>query len=166
MSNKPKLIIISGSPCVGKTTVADRLFCSYKNSAHLDDDWVWRVNPFGFDDPRNLSINKNIAYVLSNYLNLNFDYVVLSSVRTMYQNSRESILRDITAKDYMTIGFTLTCSEETLIKRHKIRGDETEVSFEWLRMKPYPGDYVINTDNKSVEQVASEIREIIDRLYG
>lgn len=159
-----KLIIISGSPCVGKTTVADSLFCSYENSAHLDDDWVWRVNPFSFDDPRNHSITKNISFVLSTYLNLNFDYVVLSSVRTMYHSYREKILSDLTAKDYLKIGFTLTCSEKTLIDRHKKRGDDNEVSFEWLRLEAYPGDYVINTDNKTVEQIVDEMRNIINQL--
>lgn len=161
---KQKLIIISGSPWVGKTTVADRLFCSYENSAHLDDDWVWRVHPFSFEDPRNHNISKNIAFVLSTYLSLNFDYVVLSSVRTMYEGMRESILRDITSRDYITIGFTLTCSEKELIQRHKNRGDEGEPSFEWLRMEAYPGDYIINTDNKSVDEIVAVIRSIIDRM--
>lgn len=159
-----KLIIISGSPCVGKTTVADNLFYSYENSAHLDDDWVWRVNPFSFDDPRNPNINKNMSYVLSTYLNLNFNYVVLSSVRMIYQTIRESMLKDITAKDYMTIGFTLTCSEKTLIERHKKRGDTNEVSFEWLRLEHHPNDYVINTDNKSVTEIVGEIKSIINQL--
>lgn len=159
-----KLIIISGSPCVGKTTVADNLFYSYENSAHLDDDWVWRVNPFSFDDPRNKNINKNMSFVLSTYLNLNFNYVVLSSVRMISQSNRESIFMDITAKDYMTIGFTLTCSEKTLTERHKKRGDNNEVSFEWLRLEPYPNDYVINTDNKTVIQIVSEIKSIISQL--
>ncbi len=37
MSNelRQKLIIITGSPCVGKTTVADALFTSYDNIAFL-----------------------------------------------------------------------------------------------------------------------------------
>ena len=34
-----KLILISGSPCVGKTAVGTRLFESYDNSAYLDGDW-------------------------------------------------------------------------------------------------------------------------------
>jgi broad-specificity NMP kinase len=159
-----KLIIISGSPWVGKTTVADNLFYSYENSAHLDDDWVWRVNPFSFDDPRNHNINKNMSFVLSTYLNLNFSYVILSSVRMISQTTRESVLKDITAKDYMTVGFTLTCSEETLMERHKNRGDKNEVSFEWLRLEHNPNDYVINTDNKSVTEIVNEIRSIIDQL--
>lgn len=50
--NKQKLIIISGSPCVGKTTVARELLKSYENSAYCDGDWMWCVNPFSVDDPR------------------------------------------------------------------------------------------------------------------
>ena len=38
--SKQKLIIIAGSPCVGKTTVAQQLFSSYENSAYFDGDWA------------------------------------------------------------------------------------------------------------------------------
>ena len=41
-----KLILISGSPCVGKTAVGTRLFESFDNSAYLDGDWCWCVHPF------------------------------------------------------------------------------------------------------------------------
>ena len=158
---KQKLIILSGSPCVGKTTVTDSLFNLYENSAQLDDDWVWCVNPFSFDDPRNDRIYENMAFVLSGYLNLGFDYVFLSSVR-MIGTGRETLLSKITATGYATIGFTLTCSEITLAERHKNRGDAGEVTFKWLRRSPYHGDYVINTDNKTVNQISGEIKNIID----
>ena len=75
---------------------------------------------------------------------------------------RDAILKDITAKDYEVIGFTLTCSEETLLERHKKRGDENECSFFWLHLEPHKGDYVINTDNKDVQQIVDEMRNIID----
>ena len=75
---------------------------------------------------------------------------------------REAILKDITAKDYSVIGITLTCSQETLRERHKKRGDANECSFFWLHLKPYEGDYVINTDNKSVQQIVDEIKSIVD----
>lgn len=163
-NSSQKLIIISGSPCVGKTTVADSLFVSYENSAYCDGDWMWCVNPFSLNDPRLRNGDKNMSFVLSTYLNSNFDYVIFSSVVAMYESIREPILKDITAKGYMTIGFTLTCSEGTLIERHKRRGDNNEVSFEWLRLKPYPNDYVINTDDKTVTQIVSEMRSIIKCL--
>ena len=74
----------------------------------------------------------------------------------MDKTIREAILKDITTKDYSVIGITLTCSEETLREHHKKRGDQNECSFFWLHLKPYEDDYVINTDNKSVQQIVEE----------
>ena len=158
---KPKLILISGSPCVGKSTVAQALFYSYENSAHLDDDWVWRVNPFSFADPRNPNVYKHMAFVLSTYLNSDFEYVILSSVRMISKTGRDTVFRQITAENFSTVGFTLTCSEETMTSRHKARGDKGEVSFEWLHMEPCPGDFVIHTDGKTVAQIVNEMKSLI-----
>ena len=161
---KQKLIIISGSPCVGKTTVATSLYQTYENSACCDGNWMWCVNPFSIYDPRIRTGDKNMSFVLSTYLHAKFDYIFFSSVVVMYESIRETILKDITAKDYTTIGFTLTCSKETLIRRHKKRGDKNEISFEWLMLDPYPNDFIINTDNKTVSQIIDEIRNIIDKF--
>ena len=160
--SKQKLGIITGSPCVGKTTVAESLFESYENSAYFDGDWAWCVNPFSVTDPRLRNGDKTMSFALSVYLNSNFDYVIFSSVVVIGKQIREAILRDITANDYTVIAITLKCSEETLAERHKNRGDANEVSFQWLRMEPHPGDYVIDTSDKSIPQIVSEIREIID----
>lgn len=160
---RQKLIIITGSPCVGKTTVTRELFESYENSAFFDGDWAWCVNPFSVKDPRLRNGDKTMSFALSTYLNSDFDYVFFPSVVAVDRAIREAILRDITARDYMTIGFTLTCSEATLLKRHKQRGDEGECSFYWLHLEPYAGDYVIDTDGKTVRQVACEMKAIIDR---
>ncbi|MCL2362940.1 MAG: AAA family ATPase [Defluviitaleaceae bacterium] len=160
--SKQKLIIISGSPWVGKTTTADALFESYENSAHFDGDWAWRVNPFSLEDPRLRNGDKIMSFALSTYLNLNFDYVIFSSVVATFQSIREAILHDITAKGYKHIGFTLTCSEKTLIERFKSRGDDGEVTFQWLNAERHLNDYVINTDNKTVIEIVNEMRTIID----
>ena len=162
-----KLIIISGSPCVGKTTIAEELFKSLNNSSHFDEG-IWNVHnpPFPDGDPRWLrGGDKNISFVLANYLNHNFEYIIFSSVLGTYESIREPILKDIavfTTKNYTTIGFTLTCSEETLIERYNKRGDDWGLSFHWLHLDPYPNDYVINTDDKTVEQIVNEIRSTID----
>ena len=159
--SKQKLIIITGSPCVGKTAVAECLFESYENSAYFDGDWAWCVNPFSIYDPRLRNGDKTMSFALSTYLNSNFDYIIFSSVVVIGGTIRNAILNDITATDYATIAFTLKCSEDTLVERHKKRGDNTDVSFQWLRMEPHPGDYVINTDDKTVEQIVDEIKDIV-----
>lgn len=160
---KQKLVLITGSPCVGKTTVAERLFKAYENSAYFDGDWAWQVNPFSVTDPRLRNGDKTMSFALSTYLNSGFDYVIFSSVAVIGGEIRENILRDITAKDYQTVPFTLKCSEETLTERHRKRGDKNEISFEWLRMPVYPGDYVIDTSGKSAGEIAEEIKAIIDQ---
>ena len=157
-----KLIIITGSPCVGKTAAADSLFESYENSAYCNGDWMWCVNPFSITDPRLRNGDKNMSFTLSTYLNSNFDYVIFDSVVVIGEEVRKNILDDITAEGYEVIAFTLKCSEETLAERHKNRGDDNDVMFDWLRMPPHPGDYVIDTDNKTIEQIVSEIGGKID----
>ena len=60
-----KLIILSGSPCVGKTAVANKIFDSYQNSAYCDGDWCWCVNPFSVTDKRLRNGDKNMSFILS-----------------------------------------------------------------------------------------------------
>lgn len=160
---KQKLIIITGSPCVGKTSVAQKLFESYQNSAYFDGDWAWCVNLFSLSDPRLRNGDKTMSFALSNYLNSDFEYVIFSSVVVIGEEIRSNIQKDITAKGYDTIPFTLKCSRQTLISRHKARGDETDVSFYWLDMPAHPGDYVIYTDDKPLDRIVQEMRNIIDK---
>ncbi len=77
---------------------------------------------------------------------------------------REGILNGITVKDYETIAFTLTCSEETLKKRHDKRGDPGETNYYWLHLPPCPGDIVIDTDNKSIRELVKEMKMQIDAV--
>lgn len=159
---KQKLIIITGSPCVGKTTVADLLFQSYDNSAFFDGDWAWCVNPFSIQDPRLRNGDRVMAFALDNYLQSKFDYVVFSSVVVMYENIRRPMLDAITAEDYAVVAFTLTCSEDTLRARHRKRGDLTECSFHWLHEPVHPGDHVIDTDDKTPAEIVQEMQKIIN----
>ena len=161
-----KLILISGSPCVGKTAVGTRLFERYDNSAYLDGDWCWCVHPFSVADKRLRNGDRNMSYVLSTYLDSDFAYVFFTSVVLTDERIREGILSGITAGDYGTIGFTLTCSEETLKKRHDKRGDKGETDYRWLHLPPYPGDIVIDTDGKGIREVVKEMKRHIDAFSG
>ena len=156
-----KLILISGSPCVGKTAVGTRLFESFDNSAYLDGDWCWCVHPFSVTDKRLRNGDKSMSFVLSNYLDSDFDYVFFTSVVLTDPGIREGILNRITSEGYETIGFTLTCSEETLKKRHDKRGDHGETDYYWLRLPPYPGDIVIDTENKGIREIVREMKKLI-----
>jgi len=159
---RKKLILISGSPCVGKTAVGDQLFESYDNSAYLDGDWCWCVHPFSVTDSRLRNGDKSMSFVLSNYLDSGFEYVFFTSVVLTDAGLREGILNGITAGEYQTIAFTLTCSEETLKKRHDKRGDKGETNYYWLHLPPYPGDIIIDTEGKTIREVVKEMKQHID----
>ena len=157
-----KLILISGSPCVGKTAVGTRLFESFDNSAYLDGDWCWCVHPFSTEDARLRNGDKGMSFILSNYLDSDFEYVFFTSVVLTDARIREGILNGITAREYRTIGFTLTCSAETLKTRHDKRGDPGETNLYWLSLPPYPGDIVIETDHKSIRELVREMKRHIE----
>ena len=161
---RKKLILISGSPCVGKTAVGTRLFERYDNSAYLDGDWCWCVHPFSVTDPRLRSGDRSMSFVLSNYLDSGFEYVFFTSVVLTDPRIRESILEGITARDFEVIGFTLTCSEETLRQRHDRRGDKGETNCYWLHLPPGAGDIVIDTDGKRIRDVVREMKTHIDAV--
>lgn len=156
----PKLILITGSPCTGKTTVADLLFQSFENSAFFDGDWAWCVNPFSVTDPRLRNGDRVMSFALDNYLRSRFDYVVFSSVVVMYESIRRPILEAITTPCEV-IAFTLTCTEATLRERHAMRGDPGECSLHWLHEPPLPGDHVIHTDGKTPQEIVDEMKAII-----
>ena len=159
-----KLILISGAPCVGKTAAGTRLFGNYDNSAYLDGDWCWCVHPFSVQDKRLRNGDKSMSFILSNYLNSDFEYVFFASVVLTDDRIREGILNGITAQGYSIISFTLTCSRETLKERHDKRGDRGETDYHWLQLPPYPGDIVIDTENKKIRDVVQEMKRHIDRI--
>ena len=156
-----KLILVSGGPCVGKSTIARKIFEHYVNSAYCDGDWCWCVNPDSIRDNRLRDGDKNMAFLLSTYLNSGYEYVVFSSVVLTDPEARENILKSIDADDYDVLSFQLVCTEDTLKARHDARGDE-DVSFFWLQLPPYPGEVVIDTDGKTPAKICKEICKLID----
>ena len=103
-----------------------------------------------------------MSFVLSNYLDSGFEYVFFTSVVLTDPKSREGILHGITAKEYETIAFTLTCSEDTLKRRQDRRGDKGETHYFWLHLPPCRGDIVIDTDTKRIREVVKGMKKEID----
>ena len=75
-----KLIIINGAPGVGKSAVANLLFSKLNNSAFLNGDDVWRIDPFEVNEITKNPVEDNIAYVLRNYIKAQYECVILSWV--------------------------------------------------------------------------------------
>ena len=158
-----KLILITGTPSIGKTTTAEILLKKYDNSAFFDGDWGWHVNPFSLEDKRLRDGDKNISYVLNTYLSSNFKYVFCSSVLFMFNEVRENIIKAIEYNEYDIIGFHLTCDNKNLKNRHFGQGETTEPAYDWLTMNPYKKDIVIDSTDKDINTVCDLICKEINK---
>lgn len=102
-----------------------------------------------------------MSFILSTYLKSKFDYVFFVSVVATSKEIRQNILNDIGCDDLDIISFTLTCSRETLAKRHKMRNDDTTINYYWLDQPPHQGDVVIDTDDKTLDEICNELYQYI-----
>ncbi|MCJ7739539.1 MAG: hypothetical protein MUQ10_19870 [Anaerolineae bacterium] len=159
---KPKLILIGGEAWTGKTTCAEILYKRLDNSAWLDGDDVWRVNPWSVDDPRLRTSDINMAFVLQTYLQSKFDYVILTSIVLSVPSITERILQRITGIEYRLVSFTLMCDEMTLNDRAKQRDDNLDPHFIVLEQtRDLPTTVKIDTANRSPEDVVDEMLAVI-----
>jgi gluconate kinase len=159
---KSKLILIGGEAWTGKSTCAEILYKELHNSAWLDGDDVWRVNPWSADDPRLRTSDINMAFVLQTYLQSKFDYVILSSIVLSVPSITERILQRIHGVDYELVSFTMMCDERTLIHRAKQRDQNLIPNFLVLdQTKTLSNTIKINTANTNPDDVVHEILSVV-----
>jgi broad-specificity NMP kinase len=155
---KPKLILIGGEAWTGKSTCAKILFERLDNSAWLDGDDVWRVNPWSLDDPRLRTSDVNMAFVLQTYLQSKFNAVILSSIVLCDPAIAARILGMIQGVDYDLVSFTLMCAERVLLERAKRRDGEANPQFMLLeRSRALKHTIQIDTTDKKPEEIVNEM---------
>jgi broad-specificity NMP kinase len=156
-----KLILIGGEAWTGKTTCAEILFRRLHNSAWLDGDDVWRVNPWSLDDPRLRISDVNVAFVLQTYLQSKFEYIIFSSIVLCDPNITERILAMIEGVEYELLSFTLVCDVATLKRRARQRDNNTSPNFLLLHRAMERNTIKIDTANRTPEDVVDDVIAIV-----
>ncbi|MBI2851397.1 MAG: AAA family ATPase [Chloroflexi bacterium] len=154
-----KLIIINGAPGIGKTTVGKLLHNRLSNSAFLDGDDVWRINPFEVNEKTKGLVEKNITLVLRNYLEAGYEYVILAWV-LHHQSAIDRLisrLDDLAPKIHI---FTLVANEDTLVSRlqaDKKIARNPAIARVRLRQSQLMETKKIDTTEVKLEEIVKEI---------
>ena len=158
--------MIGGPPWVGKTACAAEVFRALENSAWLDGDDVWQVNPFSVEDPRIRKADKNVSFVLNTYLELDFDYIVYSSILLANEEIADNILDAIEMIDYNRILFMLVCTMDALKERSIKRDGESSPGWYFVKEAENRDAVHIDTTNLTPQEAASKILDIVRNLAG
>lgn len=159
-----KLIIINGSPGVGKTSVSQELYKKLNNSVWLDGDWCWMMSPFNVTEGNKQMVEDNINFLLTNFLNsTTFENVVFSWV-IPHDQLMEKIIDRLPLSDIRVYKVTLMCSEKRLEERIMRDGrpvDQIEDSVRRLEAYRLMDTIKIDTSDLSIHDT---VTQIIDSL--
>lgn len=123
---------------------------------------MWRVHPFSVEDERLRNSDKNMAYVINNYLASDFEYVFFTSIILCDPLLRDKILSLISTKDYELTEITLYADTKTLYERAIKRDNVLKPVFHFLEASMELDTNFISTTDKSIDAIVKEMKTIID----
>ncbi len=160
-----KLIIINGTPGVGKTTICKALNQNVENSVWLDGDWCWMINPFKVTEENKKMVEDNINHLLNNFLdNTSIETIIFNWVIS-HNNLMNSIIEKLPVDEVKIIKISLISSEEVLKQRMMKDGRSKEKIEESIkRLEAYWLMDTIKVDSSelSIKQTVKKIEEIIN----
>ena len=160
-----KLVFINGSSCIGKTTIAESLFYSIDNCGWIDPDQTWWSNrkdehwetaiPYVLD---------NTIHCVNNYLKYGLNPIIISWFFPKIENI-DYVVKNINGHSSFD-HYMLTAKMETLLERHKKRGDIRGYA-DWMKLNEnltLPNTIKIDTDNKNIKEIVEDIRNRIQKV--
>ena len=154
-----KLIIINGPPGVGKSVVGNLLFSKLSNSALLDGDDVWRINPFKVNEVTKNIVMQNILFVLRNYIEANYEYVIFIWV-LHEQPIIDYLLSRLDDLKFNVHIFTLIADEQVLLHRLQMDTDRrTDPNLALSRLRQS-----LTLSTEKIDTTMLEPREIVNRI--
>ena len=153
------LIIVNGAPATGKSAVVRHLHARLDNSALLDADDVWRINPFKVNDRTRKLAEDNITSVLRHYIEAGYEYVILAWV-LHDQAIIDHLLDGLKDLPKLIHVFTLVADEQVLLDRMRNdpgRTTDPQLALRRLRQTKSLNTQKIDTSSTSPEDVADVI---------
>lgn len=161
------LYLVGGTMGVGKTTVCQQLKKEMNNSVFLDGDWCWDASPFRVTEETKAMVTDNIRYLLNNFIACSaYENIIFCWV--MHEQSIiDSILDTLNLDNVNVKCISLMCNDNTLRSRlgkdiqAGIRTpDVLDRSLARLEKYSSLNTTKINTDGKTVNEIAAEIIQL------
>ena len=111
-----KLILISGTMGIGKSTITEELSKQTKQSVYLDGDWCWMMNPFIVNEENKDMVINNIHFLLNSFINNSMINVIYFCWVMDEQKIVDRVLNGIALEDIDVQHFSLIASPEKLQK--------------------------------------------------
>lgn len=156
---------------VGKTTISKKLYESLENSFWLDGDNCCMIHPFDISDENKRMVEDNIIYILNNFIKNSYSKYIVFNWVIPTDEVMNDILEGIKNKEDLDIyKLTLTTTKEELMKRigkdiglglRKI--NNLKKSVEMYALFDRMDTIKMDTTNKSVEEIVSEIKDLINK---
>lgn len=161
------LIIISGPPAAGKTTISEKLAKKFPRSVHLSKDFIYHLVENGRFAPwdrtkeakKQFALNeKIIKFIIQTYLN--DKYVVIA----------EGVFGDNSFREYKRLfktvkAFTLLPSLRVMQNRDKKRSKEKQIPH---RLKPLHEAYTSNKNENFmlIDNSRHSIEKTVNLIYS
>ena len=157
-----KMIFIHGPNGIGKSTACEALHRQLKKSAWLESEWTRKINPFQLNDEIGELTEKNMTFLLRNYLNCSeVEYVIFN---WGYHGNRkrifEKVMKNISDLDFKYLPLTLKCDLEENIKRMKRDGR----SEERIQRTIVTREIYEDLDCPSIDITALEVDETVKKI--
>lgn len=155
-----KLIIITGAPGVGKTTLCKELFKKIEGSAWLDSDWCWMINPWtAKTHVQKEYVEQTFTRILRGYLLNESTNTIIFSWVIKSKRQLEIILEPLADIDMKVYKIALICNVDAHKERMKLDNRRAEQVNTCYDMEPYYQleAEVIDISELSVEQTLEKI---------
>lgn len=159
-----KIYLVGGAMGVGKTTVCQQLKKDLPQSVFLDGDWCWDANPFQVTEETKTMVEKNICYLLNNFLHCSVYENIIFCWVMHEQTIIDSILNKLDTENCIVYCISLIADENSLRDRlasdvlNGIRNvDIIEKSVARIQLYNTLDTIKIDTSKKSVQMIVDEI---------
>lgn len=155
-----KVIIIFGSPGIGKSTVGKFLYQRIDYCQYVDVDDLWRIHPFEVNDESKKLVEKNVCSLYQAFL----DHQRLETLIITWVIPTMDLLQRIKSWFYHSslYCYRLVASEDAYLARLNDDGREKNKFEEYLKINRQN----IFEDVKTIDTTDVGISQIVDEIYN